>query len=376
MPEMPGAPQRQGDGWTRREMLRAGGLGLLGLSLLDHCGVQAQATRGEEPGDSFIALLDRYRNLHSRIHAEMAKVVVGQTQLVDEIVMALFCNTHVLLTGVPGVGKGLTLSTLSRVLGLSFSRIQPSNDLLPEDVTGAERIDPNSAAGHGFQPCLGTNIANMVFADCFDCAPPPTQAVLFRAMQERQVEFGQQTLPLERPFLALVMEDPRAGKYPLDDSHKGRFMFNARFSIPTEAELMANCTLYGNGASGFPAPIETVLSRAEIEQIQTLLRRMPVPRPVVDYALRLIRLTRPGQPNSPAFVRDSVRWGSGPRGAQFLILGAKAHALLYGPSRASIEGVRAVAPGLLRHRIELNARARAQGLDGNQIVTRLMSLRA
>ncbi len=372
--EIPERPQQPNAGWTRREMLQASGWGLLGLNLLHSCrGEPVQAMPGEEPEPDGIALLDRYRNLHGRIHAEMAKVVVGQTQLVDEVLMALFCNAHVLLAGPPGVAKGLVLLTLSRVLDLGFMRIQHTFDLLPEDITGSEIIDQDRTAGHCFRPCLGPIFANMVLADCFNCAPPMTQAVLFQTMQERQVEIGQRTLPLERPFLVVVMEsNPREGQYPLDASHQTWFMFNAHFSIPSEADILANGKLYGNGASGFPPPIETVLSKADIEQIQSLVRRMPVPRPVVDYAVRLVRLTRPGEPETPAFVKDSISYGSSPRGTHFLIMGAKAHAVLHGQRCASIEGVRAVAPGVLRHRIELNANARARGLDGNQIVARLL----
>jgi MoxR-like ATPase len=354
-------------------MLRVSGLSLLGLNLLcSYSAGQPQSMLSEEPDSDFLAMLDRYRNLHTRIHAEMAKAVVGQTQLVDEVLMALFCNAHVLLAGPPGAAFGLTLFTLSKVLGLSFSRIQHSFDLLPEDITGSVVLDQVNGVDHCLKTCLGPISANMILADSFNCAPPMTQAVLFQAMQERQVQIGQQVLPLERPFLVTVMENPLEGQYPLDESHQARFMFNACFSMPSEVDLLAYCKLYGNGASS-PA-IDTVLSNADIEQIQLLVRRMPVPRPVVDYALRLVRLTRPGQSNTPAFVQDSVNWGIGPRGTQFLIRGAKAYAMLHGQPQASIEGVRAGAPGVLRHRIELNDRAKAQGLDGNQIITRLLKI--
>jgi MoxR-like ATPase len=373
MLEMPGSPQRPSNGWTRREILRISGLSLLGLNLLDTCrGDTPHTIMSEKLDADLMAMLDKYRNLHSRIHAEMAKVVVGQTQLVDEVLMALFCNAHVLLTGAPGVAKNLTLYSLARVLGLSWMRIQHTDDLLPEDITGSEVLCLDEGGGRCFKTCLGPIFANMVLADCFDCAPPMTQAVLFETMQARQVQVGQQMLPLERPFLVMVMENPREGQYPLDESHRTRFMFNACFAIPSEADDLANCKLYGNGAHVFSVPIETVLSKADIEQIQILVRRMPVLQPVVDYALQLVRLTRPGQQYTPAFVQDSINWGIGPRGAQFLIRGAKAHAVLHGQPHASIEGVRAVAPGVLRHRIELKASAKAQGLDGEQIVARLL----
>lgn len=370
---MLGSPHPPGEGWTRREMLRISGLSLLGLNLPGSCFAgQSQPMRSEDPDPDLVALLARYRNLHGRIHAEMAKVAVGQTEVVDEVVMALFSNAHVLLSGAPGVARNLTLGTLSKVLGLSFMCIQYTEDLLPEDITGSQVLEQDEVAGHRLKTYLGPIHANVVLAHCFNCAPPMTQAVLFEAMQERQVPIGRQTLPLERPFLVLVMEDSSCeGQYPLDDSHKARFMFNTCFSMPSEAGDLVNRKLYGNGFN-FPPPIETVLSREDIEQIQSLVRRMPVPRPVVDYTLRLVLSTRPGQSDTPAFVRESVAWGSGPRGAQFLLKGTKAYALLHGQPQASIEGIRAVAPGVLRHHIELNARAKAQGLDGNEIITRLL----
>ncbi|MEZ6141915.1 MAG: MoxR family ATPase [Zavarzinella sp.] len=317
-----------------------------------------------------MAILDHYRNLHSMIHAEMAKAVLGQTQLIDEVLMALFCNAHVLLTAP----RNLTLFTLSRVLGLSINRIQHTDDLLPEDITGSQVLCQDAVGGQFSKTYLGPIFANMVLADCFDCAPPVTQSVLLEAMQARQVQVGQQTLPLKQPFLVMVMENPPGGQFPLDESHRGRFMFNACFTIPSEADFLANMQLHYHEASGFPPLIETVLSKADLEQIQMLVRRMPVPQQVVDYTLRLVRLTRPGQQYTPAFVQDTVNWGVGPRGAQFLLTGAKAHAVLHGQPHVSIGDVRAVAPAVLRHRIVLKASAKDQGLDGNQIVAVLLKL--
>jgi MoxR-like ATPase len=365
--------QPPSEGWTRREMFRAWGSGLVGLSLINTCSAgEPPAVPKEEPDPDFLAMLNRYRNPHSRIHAEMEKMLVGQRQVVDEVVMALFCNSHVLLSGPPGVAKGLTVSTLSRVLGLSCMRIRHTDDLLPEDVTGSEVLDEGNRSGPSKKTHLGPIFANVVLADDFNCAPPTTQAVLFEAMQERQVQVGSRRLPLERPFLVLVMENPLEGRYPLDASHKARFMFNACFSTLCDADHLAALKRYTTWQC--PSPIDTVLSKEDIQQIQSLVRRLPIPRSVVDYAVNLVRSTRPRHSTAPAFVRNSVAWGIGPRGAQFLVLGAKAHALLHGQSQASIEGIRAVAPGVLRHRIELTARAKAQGTDGNQIITRLLTL--
>jgi MoxR-like ATPase len=304
-------------------------------------------------------LLDRCRGLHRKIHTEMAKVVLGNEQVVDEVVLALFCKAHVLLTCLPAVPKCLTLGRLSKMLQLGFMRLQHTLDLLPEDVTGSEVNK-------------GPIFSNMVLADDINCAPPRTQAVLFQAMQERQVVIGRQTVPLERPFLVVAVENHHApeGIHPLSEGHQGRFMFNTRFKFPTRAEDFASLRL---SACNYPPEVEWVLDPVEIEQIQGLVRRMPVARSVVDYAVRLVKMTRPVGPAALPIVRDAVAWGGGPRGTHFLVLGAKAHAVLHGRAQASIEGVQAVAPGVLRHRIVLNARGKAAGLDSDQVIARVLS---
>jgi MoxR-like ATPase len=345
--------------WTRREMLRACGVSLLGLNLDPFHGSEARAARPcQELQPHDLALLDRHRGFRRKIHTEMAKHGIEQAQVVDEVVMALFCGRHVLLKGVPGVAKGLTLFTLSRVLQLGFTRIQHTLDLLPEDITGSETHQ-------------GPIFTNMVLADDINCAPPRTQAVLFQAMQERQVAVGRQLVPLERPFLVLAMENPYApeGIHPLSEGHQGRFMFNTRFTYPTADEDFASLRY---AAASQPPVIDRVLDRVEIEQIQGLVRRIPVARSVIDYAVRLVKLTRPVGPSVPPFVREAVAWGGGPRATHFLLLGAKAHAVLHGQPQASIEGVQAVAPAVLRHRIVLNDWGRAAGLDTDQVIAWLL----
>jgi MoxR-like ATPase len=342
------------EGWTRRELLRAGGLGLLGLSLFDPFGNNEAGKPENGP-----TMPDRFGDLHRKIHAEMARAVVGQTQVVDEVVMALFCNAHVLLSGPPGAPRGLTLSTLSRILGLSFHRVQHTNDLLPGDMTGPEVSRK------------GPIFANMVLADCFDEAPPGTQRVLFDAMYERQVRFGSQTVPLERPFLVLVTQntDQWQGKWPLSDAQRTRFMMNACFRTPSDEEEAIAIRV---SKGGIRYDVERILDSAAIQRIQELVQRIPVAHSVVDYAIRLVKRTRPGHPDSPAFVRDHVAWGSGPRGVQELLRGARAFAVLHGQPHATVEGVRAVAPAVLRQRIALNETARGDGLDADWIIGRLL----
>jgi len=341
-----GEPQGPND-WTRRDVFRVGGLGLLGLSLLGPCGAKAAAV---PDGDT----------LHRRIHAEMAKAVVGYTQAVDEVVMALLCGGHVLLTCEPGVAKGLTVCTLSKILGLSFLRIQHTDDLLPEDVTGT----PATGKGPLF--------ANLVLADCFDEAPPATQRVLFDAMQERQAKIGGQAVPLERPFLAVVQENPeqRQGKWPIQ-AQRPRFLFNTRLEFPTEAEDRANFVLWYRTP---PQPLAPILDPAAILRLRKLVWRIPVPRPVLDYAIRLTRRTRPCDPATLPFVRQSVAWGSSPSGTMALVRAARAFAVLHGQPCASVEGIRAVAPAVLRHRLELNENARKEGMDSDQVIRGLLAV--
>jgi MoxR-like ATPase len=361
MHEIPGSPQRSREGWTRREMLRAGGVGLLGLPLVDP--FQSNEASAIMPCQELqphdLALLDRCRGLHWKIHAEMAKVVLGQEQVVDEVVLALFCKAHVLLSCHPRVAKGSTLFALSKVLQLGFMRIQHTLDLLPEDVTGSEANK-------------GPIFANMLLADAINCAPPRTQAVLFQAMQERQVAVGRHTVPLERPFLVVATENPHApeGIHPLSEGLQGRFMFNSRFNYPTDAEDFAGLRY---AACNYPPEVERVLDPVEIERIQGLVRRMPVARSVVDYAVRLVKMTRPVGPAALPIVREAVAWGGRPRATHFLLLGAKAHAVLHGREQASIEGVHAVAPAVLRHRIGLNARGKAAGVDSDKVIARALS---
>lgn len=320
-----------------------------------------------------LAAIERCRTAYQKIHAEMARVIVGQSQVIDEILMALFCDAHVLLIGVPGLAKTLMISTLAKVLRLDFKRIQFTPDLLPGDITGSEVIEEDRATGRReFRFISGPVFTNLLLADEINRTPPKTQAALLQAMQEREVSAGRQTMRLERPFLVMATQNPleQEGTYPLPEAQLDRFMFNTYVDYPSDAEL-ADIVIKTTGQQS--GEVEPVMDRADIEQIQGLIRRVPIARPVIDYVVRLSALTRPGHPQSPTFVKDFVSWGCGPRAAQYLALGAKAHAVLHGQAHASIEGVRAVAPSVLRHRIALNFNGQAEGLTANKIVEKLLA---
>ncbi len=317
--------------------------------------------------------LEHFKGAYRRILTEMAKVIVGQREVIDEVLMALFCDAHVLLIGVPGLAKTLMISTLAKVLRLDFKRVQFTPDLLPGDITGSEIIEEDRSTGRReFRFVPGPVFTNLLLADEINRTPPKTQAALLQAMQEREVSAGRQTMRLERPFLVMATQNPieQEGTYPLPEAQLDRFMFNTFVDYPSDGDL-AEIVLRTTGEA--PGEPEPVLEREEIIRLQGTLRRIPIARPVVDYIVKLSSLTRPNHPQAPDFVRDFVSWGAGPRAAQYLALGAKAHAVLTGQPHASIEGVRAVAPSVLRHRISINFNGQAEGWTASKLIERLTS---
>jgi MoxR-like ATPase len=334
--------------------------------------ITASTPHGKGPSDD-LALLDSSQDTYRKIHGEMAKIIVGQKEVIDEVLMALFCDAHVLLIGVPGLAKTLMISTLARVLRLDFKRIQFTPDLLPGDITGSEVIEEDRTTGRReFRFISGPVFTNLLLADEINRTPPKTQAALLQAMQEREVSAGRQTMKLERPFLVMATQNPleQEGTYPLPEAQLDRFMFNTYVDYPSDAEL-AEIVVQTTGQ--MTATVDAVLDRVDIEKIQGLVRRVPIAKPVIDYVVRLSSLTRPVHPQAPGFIKDYVSWGCGPRAAQYLALGAKAHAVLHGHSHASIEGVRAVAPSVLRHRIALNFNGQAEGMTPNRIIDKLLT---
>jgi MoxR-like ATPase len=319
-----------------------------------------------------LAAIERCKGAYESIRQEVGKVIVGQRDVVDDVLMALFCNAHILLVGVPGLAKTLLIATLGKVLQLDFKRVQFTPDLLPGDITGSIVVDEIPGTGrHEFRFVEGPVFTNLLLADEINRTPPKTQAALLQAMQEREVTTGRETRPLPRPFLVMATQNPleQEGTYPLPEAQLDRFMFNTFVDYPSNAELVKIV----QQTTGEQAPVAGgVLSSDEIIAIQNIVRRIPVAQPVVEYAVRLSAASRPKDPSAPDFVKKYLNWGSGPRAAQYLVLGAKANAVLHGNTHASIEDVRRVATSVLRHRVALNFNAMADKLTDVEIVARLL----
>ncbi len=318
------------------------------------------------------SILEAVREAHERLVREIGKVIVGQRLVIDQILMALLSRGHCLLVGVPGLAKTLLISTLARALNLKFSRIQFTPDLMPSDITGTEVIEEDRASGKRvFRFVRGPVFANIVLADEINRTPPKTQAALLQAMQEHEVSAGGQTYKLEEPFFVLATQNPieQEGTYPLPEAQLDRFMFNLWVDYPSEDE---EALIVKTTTSGRDVEVEPVLDAEDILMLQTFLRRVPVADKVVDYAVHLVRMTRPGTDGVPDFVNEWVRWGAGPRASQYLILGAKARCILDGRATPDIDDVRAVAIPVLRHRLVTTFHAEAEGVTAVDVVQRLL----
>jgi len=296
---------------------------------------------------------------------------VGQDDVVDQLLIALFANGHVLLVGVPGLAKTLLVSSLARVLDLKFNRIQFTPDLMPSDITGTDILEEDQATGkRAMRFIQGPVFSNIVLADEINRTPPKTQAALLQAMQEKEVTAGGQTFRLALPFFVLATQNPieLEGTYPLPEAQLDRFMFNLRVDYPSQSEeekIVATTT------SSYEARLDRVLTGADILELQKLIRRVPATEHVVRYAVRLARATRGGA-DAPEFTRQWVSWGAGPRASQYLVLGAKTRAVLRGRFAPGIEDVKAVAPAVLRHRIITNFTAEAEGVRPERIIDDLL----
>ena len=315
----------------------------------------------------------------ARVRAEVHRVIVGQDQVLDETMLALLCGAHAVVEGVPGLAKTLLIATLARSLSMQFSRIQFTPDLMPSDITGTEVMEEDRSTGaRALRFVRGPVFANLVLADEINRTPPKTQAALLEAMQERQVTVGGVAHRLPSPFFVLATQNPieQEGTYPLPEAQLDRFMLHIRIGYPTEAEEM-EIVMRTTG----DAAVQTaaVMDAAELGRAQAVVRRMPVPEHVARYALRLVRATRVGDragdgvtDGLPAIVRDYVAWGAGPRASQFLILAAKARALMTGDMHVKPEHLRSVALPVLRHRIVTNFNAEADGVTSESIVKTLL----
>ena len=325
----------------------------------------------EQPENDLEAV-ERLKTAHARIRDEIGKIIVGQKEIVDQLLIALLCGGHCLLVGVPGLAKTLLISTLARALDLRFSRIQFTPDLMPSDITGTEVLEEDQRTGHkAFRFVKGPLFANVILADEVNRTPPKTQAALLQAMQEHEVTAGGDTFRLEEPFFVLATQNPieQEGTYPLPEAQLDRFIFNLWIDYPAEDEERQ---IVRTTTSAYTAEIESVFDAREIVELQHLIRKVPVADYVIDYAVGLARRTRPGADGAPHYVTRMVNWGAGPRASQYLILGAKAHAVLGGRYAAAIDDVKFVAVPVLRHRIVTSFNAEAEGVTALELVQRLL----
>ena len=309
---------------------------------------------------------------YGRMRTEIGKVIVGQEAVVEQLLTSLFARGHVLLVGVPGLAKTLLVSTVARILSLSFRRIQFTPDMMPSDITGTDILQDDPETGRRrFAFIHGPVFANMVLADEINRTPPKTQAALLEAMQERHVTAGGQTYELPDPFFVLATQNPieQEGTYPLPEAQLDRFMLNVRVPYPTAAEELE--ILRATTGEDQPAPSVT-LSAEQIVALQKLVRRVPVPEHVFAYARDLVRASRPNEPEASEFVRRCVGWGAGPRAGQALVLCAKALAVLNGRFAAEVADIRQVALPVLRHRVVTTFHAEAEGTDADAVVAHLI----
>ena len=324
--------------------------------------------------DDDVAIVERLQVARDRVKKEMAKVVVGQVEIIDGMLIGLLCRGHVLLFGVPGLGKTLMGRTLARTLDMQFRRIQFTPDLMPSDITGTDVLDEDPSTGrHAMTFMEGPVFTNFLLADEINRTPPKTQAALLQAMQEREVSVGRETYHLKPPFFVVATQNPieMEGTYPLPEAQLDRFMFNLRVKYPTideEVEIIKGTT------STLEAAAAEVLSSDEVVRLQELVRGVPIADEVIRFAARLVASTRPGVVDG---LVDSVHrylsYGASPRASQYLVLGGKARAIMAGRYHVDFDDIRALAPMVLRHRLVLNFHARAESLDSDDLIERLLA---
>ena len=306
------------------------------------------------------------------ILTELKKRIIGQNEVIEQLLIALFSQGHCLLVGVPGLAKTLLISTFAQILKLPFNRIQFTPDLMPSDIIGTDIIEEDGTGKRAFRFIHGPVFANIVLADEINRTPPKTQAALLQAMQEYQVTAGGRTYTLERPFFVLATQNPieQEGTYPLPEAQLDRFMFHITLDYPdkdAEKEIVLTTT------AAYEPEINAVITGEEVMQIQQVVRKVPIAESIVEYAVELNRQTRPA-PDAPDFIQDWVQWGAGPRASQYLVLGAKARAILHGRYHVSYEDIKAVAIPVLRHRILTNFNAEADGITSLDIINRLLEI--
>lgn len=317
-----------------------------------------------------IKAVERLRDARTRIVEEIGKIIVGQREIVDQLLIALLCGGHGLLVGVPGLAKTLLISTLARALDLTFSRIQFTPDLMPSDITGTEILEGDDG-NKSFHFVKGPIFANIILADEINRTPPKTQAALLQAMQEHEVTAGGETFRLQEPFFVLATQNPieQEGTYPLPEAQLDRFIFNLWIDYPSEEEEKR---IVQTTTGDYTAEIQRVLNSQEVVELQGLIRKVPVADHVIDFAVGLVRKTRPTAPDASSYIKEQVSWGAGPRASRYLILAAKARAVLDGRYAASIGDVRSAAVSVLRHRVITSFNAEAEGISAVDVINRLM----
>jgi len=334
--------------------------------------VRPASNHSPQAPDDVREMAQRLRDAHEKLTTQMARVIVGQEAVVDLLLVVLFCQGHCILEGVPGLAKTLMISSLSRLLSLEFGRIQFTPDLMPSDITGTEILDEDQSTGRRVMRFVkGPLFANMILADEINRTPPKTQAALLQAMQEYNVTAAGEHYPLDMPFFVLGTQNPieSEGTYPLPEAQLDRFMFKIRVDYPTldqEIDIALTTT------DGSAEELEPVLSREDILHMQAIVRKVIIARPIAAYAVRMVRATRPMEPDSLPFIKQFVTWGAGPRACQALLLGAKARALLDGRASVSVRDIQSIAHPVLRHRLVLNFTAESENIGSDDIISRLI----
>src|SRR5579859_5850713 len=326
------------------------------------------------PSDSAadVQAVAQLRSAHQRLRAEMGKVIVGQEDVLDQLLMAIFCRGHALLVGVPGLAKTLMVSTLAQALDLSFKRIQFTPDLMPMDITGTEVIQDDPATRQRmFKFMPGPIFANILLADEINRTPPKTQAALLESMQERKASIGGVDYPMKNPFFVLATQNPieQEGTYPLPEAQQDRFLFMIKVEYPSDAEEEQIMRL---GTADVQPTISKVLHGEDILKLQHIVRRVPVADHIFQYAKQITRMSRPGTPEAPKFVNKWLTWGAGPRASMNLILAAKAHAILNGNFHVAADDVAKVAEPILRHRLILNFAAQSEGIAVEDVIRKIL----
>jgi len=334
--------------------------------------VSSDAVATRNLSDDDVQAINKLRDLYGRLRKELGRVIIGQNDVIERLSISMFARGHALLMGVPGLAKTLLVSKLAETMSLKFSRIQFTPDLMPMDITGTDILQDGADGRREFQFVHGPVFANIVLADEINRAPPKTQAAMLEAMQEQRVTVVGKTFRLESPFFVLATQNPveQEGTYPLPEAQLDRFMFLIELDYPSEEEEV----LIARTTTGDALPeLNHLVTGAEIIEHQHLVRRVPVPDHIYQYAAKLVRKTRPHGSTAPAWMKPLVAWGAGPRAVQFLILGAKARAALHGSYMVRLEDIHEVAVPVLTHRVITTFAAQAEGLDAKQIVRRLIA---